>query len=677
MTDTATLSQDFEEIENCWIPMPDGARLSARLWIPHGARERPVAVILEYIPYGKRDGTRERDEGMHRYFAAHGYAAARIDLRGTGESDGVLLDEYLDQEIDDGLAAIAWIAAQDWCNGRVGMIGKSWGGFNALQVASRRPAALKAVISVCAADDRYTDDAHYMGGCLLNENQIWGSVLFTLSGMAPDPELAGENWRSLWHRRLEATQPPPLTWLEHQRRDEYWRHGSVCEDYAAIQCPVYAVGGWADGYSNAIPRLLANLSAPCKALIGPWGHQYPHEGLPGPAIGFLREALRWWDCWLRDIDTGVMREPVLRAWMPDLAALRSGTVAQTGRWVAENCWPSRRIESLRLYPGAGGLSRKPQAPGELRIRSQQDTGLAAGGWCLFGHESELPRDQRDDDARSLCFDLDPLSEPMELLGAPQLTLCLASDQPIANLIARLNWVADDGVSTRLTYGVLNLAHRAGHANPRAMEPGRFTTIRLGLNDLAVSLPAGARLRLALSTAYWPLLWPPPVPATLTVESSGSVLELPVRPPAPADAQLPEFGPGEAAPVDAATVIRAAESSRSITHDPHTGITHYVNRTEMDANGRVGLAKLESIDLVSGQGLVEHFQIRADDPLSARAHIVQEVVSERAGWRVSVTTELELSADREHFRLQAKLVAREGESEVFERRWNERIARDNM
>ncbi|MDZ7840783.1 MAG: CocE/NonD family hydrolase [Gammaproteobacteria bacterium] len=167
----------IEEIENVFIPMPDGVQLAARLFLPVDAQETPVPAILEYIPYRKRDLMRARDEPIHRYFAAHGYAGVRVDLRGSGDSGGVLLDEYSPGELDDAQVVIDWISRQDWCAGPVGMMGISWGGFNALQVAALQPAPLKAIITLCSTDDRYADDAHYMGGCLLNENMQWGSIL--------------------------------------------------------------------------------------------------------------------------------------------------------------------------------------------------------------------------------------------------------------------------------------------------------------------------------------------------------------------------------------------------------------------------------------------------------------------------------------------------------------------
>lgn len=300
----------IEEIENVWIDLPDGCRLAARLWLPADARQVPAPAIFEYLPYRKRDFMRRRDEGIHRYYAAHGYASIRVDIRGSGDSEGILHDEYSHQEHEDALAIIDWIARQDWCTGAVGMTGISWGGFNALQVAALRPPALKAIVTLCAADDRYADDAHYMGGCLLNENMQWGSMLMMNCAYPPDPEIVGEGWRESWRERLEQLEPFPANWMRHPWRDELWQHGSVCENFGAIEVPVYAIGGWADGYTNAIPRLLAGLSSPRKGLIGPWAHNFPHDARPGPSVGYLQEAIRWWDHWLRGEETGIMAEPL-------------------------------------------------------------------------------------------------------------------------------------------------------------------------------------------------------------------------------------------------------------------------------------------------------------------------------------------------------------------------------
>lgn len=663
------------EIENCWIPMPDGCRLAARIWLPEDSGTRPVPAVLEYIPYRKRDRTRWRDEPMHRYFAGHGYAAVRVDLRGTGDSDGLLLDEYLERELDDGVEVIRWIAGQPWCSGTVGMIGKSWGGFNALQIAARRPEALRAIITVCSTDDRYADDAHYMGGCLLGENLLWGSVLMTLAAQPPDPAIVGERWRRMWTDRLESVRLFPGIWMSHPRRDDYWKHGSVCEDFAAIRCPVWAVGGWADGYTNAIPRLMAGLPGTRRGLIGPWAHVYPHQGVPGPPIGFLQEALAWWDRWLGGGPAAAPEEPPLRVWMQESARPDAGATCRDGRWVAETGWPPDRMSPRELHLNEGRLDALPARGAEMTIASPQSVGKAAGVWCSFGSELEMPGDQREDAAGSLLFESAPLTERIEILGEPEVRLRVIPDRRCALLAARLNDVAPDGVSERVTYGVLNLTHRSGHESPEPMVPGRPHDVRVRLNAAAHAFAPGHRIRLALSTSYWPLVWPSPEPVTLRIRGGEGVLMLPVRLPRPEDALLRPFPPPEAAPEPDSTELRACEPRRTVNRDAETGETIITVRRDADDSGRPALWRIDAIDLTIGHAVEQRYSIRDDDPLSARAEILHTTEKTRGNWSARVECEVRLTSTRTHFRLEANLVAREGERLVASRAWDEAIPRD--
>ncbi|HEY7715322.1 MAG TPA: CocE/NonD family hydrolase [Candidatus Binatia bacterium] len=661
-------------IENCWIPMADGCRLAARLWLPVDAETTPVPAILEYIPYRKRDFTRARDEPMHHYFAGHGYAAVRVDLRGAGDSDGLLLDEYLQQEHDDALEVIHWIARQPWCSGAVGMMGKSWGGFNSLQVAARRPPELKAIITVCSTDDRYSDDVHYMGGCLLNENLTWGSVLMSYNAYPPDPELVGERWRTMWRDRLEHAVFFPEVWLEHGRRDAYWKHGSVCENYGAIACPVYAIGGWSDAYSNAIPRLLSGLDVPRKGLIGPWAHLYPHDGIPEPAIGFLQEALRWWDQWLKGVDTGIMAEPMLRVWMQESVPPRPSVKHRPGRWVAEARWPSSRIEFSRRWLEPSRLSSAASRAARLELRSPQTTGLGAGEWCGFGAPGEAPPDQRGDDGCSLTFDSEALPARVEILGAPVAVLELSADQPVAVVAVRLNDVAPDGTSARVTYGLLNLTHRNGHEYPQAVEPGKRYLVTVTMNDIAHAFPAGHKMRLAVSTCYWPIAWPPPRPVTLNLFTGKSFVDLPVRPPDPRDDGLRPFEPAERAAAQT-TELRPAALKRVVARDRATNETVYTI-----SSGRAGLdnAKLmhiKALDLDVGQTMLKRFSIGEDDPQTARAEVIHRTWFRRQPWITRVETRTRFCSTEDEFVLEAELTAYENEQEFFTRSWSRRVKRD--
>ncbi len=665
--DEASLVQ-VREIENVWIPMSDGCRIAARIWMPITAKAEPVPAILEYIPYRKRDFMRVRDEPIHGYFAMNGYAAVRVDLRGSGDSEGLMHDEYTLQEHKDALEIIAWIAAQSWCSGAVGMMGISWGGFNALQVAALHPPALKAVITLCSTDDRYADDAHYMGGCLLNENMQWGSILTLYSALPPDPQIVGERWREMWLERLEALKPFPALWMRHQWRDDYWKHGSVCEDYGAIECPVYAIGGWADGYSNAVPRLMANLTGPKKGLIGPWAHVFPHDGVPGPAIGFLQEAVRWWDQWLKSRETGIMDEPAFRIWMQESVAPQPQYETWPGRWIAEEAWPSERIQPLRLYLNPGHLWFDEATPGELSFSSPQTTGLRGGEWCGFGAEGEMPRDQRTDDGGSLVFDSDPLDDRMEILGAPVITLELRCDKPVALLAARLCDVAPDGSTLRVSYGLLNLTHRGGHETPEPLAPGQWTRVRLQLNDIAHAFPSGHRIRLSLSSSYWPIAWPSPEAAVIGVRLGQSALELPVRPPRPEDEALRPFEVPEAAPGITHKKLRQLAMRRRLETDLTTNEVVYTLHSDAGEFGGASLARLEEIDLDLGYTLLKRYRIIENDPLSAQADFDQTTLLRRGDWSVRIECRTRLSATVQAFQFTGDLVVYEGDETIARRDW---------
>lgn len=662
----------IEEIENVWIPLADGCRLAARIWLPENARNRPVPALLEFLPYRKRDFMRARDEPMHRYFAENGYASVRVDLRGSGDSEGLLYDEYSSQELDDGVEVIAWLAGQSWCDGAVGMFGISWGGFNALQVAARQPPALKAIMSLCASDDRYADDAHYMGGCLLTENLQWGAIFMMNQALPPDPELSGSSWRARWRERLKELPNFPEIWMRRPWRDAYWREASVCEYIDRIRIPVYAIGGWADAYSNAVPRLLESLQVPAKGLVGPWAHTFPHLGIPGPAIGFLQEAVRWWDRWLKNEDNGIMDEPRYRVWMQDSVEPQPQYETMPGRWVAETEWPSPRIETRALYFGTADLTDSDHATEVRNVASPETCGIRGGEWCGFGSDGEMPRDQRPDDGFSLTFDSERLHERVEILGAPVVHLRLRSDKPVANVIVRLCDVSPHGSSLRVSYGILNLTHRDGHAAPRPLVPGEACDVTVKLNDIAHAFPAGHRIRVAVSTAYWPIVWPAPSRACLSVSAGKSRLELPVRPPLETDSGLRQFEAPETASSASMKRIRHHEFRRRLEVDLTTNRYHY----ELNGNefSDASLVHFEDIDLRVGYTINKLFEICENDPLSALETIEQRATLARGEWRVTVRLLMTLTATADAFLLKGTLDAEEGTVPFATRDWDVSIPR---
>ncbi len=661
----------YKEIENMWIPMPDDVRLAARVWIPEGAEEKPVPAILEYIPYRKRDSKRSRDSQIHGYFAGHGYACLRVDIRGSGESEGILKDEYLQKELDDGVEILRWIAAQPWCSGEVGMIGISWGGFNGLQIAARRPPELKAVISICATDDRYADDVHYMGGCLLGDNLSWASIMFDRNSNPPDPEIVGDRWKDMWRERLEKSGLWLNTWLRHQHRDSYWKHGSICEDFDAVQCPVMAVSGWADGYSNAVFRLLKGLKVPRRGLIGPWSHKYPHLGIPGPAIGFLQESLRWWDKWLKGKDTGIDTDPMLRVWMQDSVPPTTSYENRPGRWVAENKWPSPRIEIGQFPLAIARIAGRDEDVNEVPITVQSPLrlGLFAGKWCSYAAPPDLPSDQREEDGGALVFDSGPLKDPVEIMGAPEVELEFSSEKPVAMVAARLTDIASDHRATRVTYGILNLTHRDSHEYPEPLEPGKKYRVKIRMNGVAHSFPSGHRIRLALSTSYWPLAWTPPELTRLTVFTGASKLYLPIRPPSTDDESLRKYPEPEVAPSGKEIMVEPPDYGWKVVRDLAVDTS-----TLLVANNR-GTIHIKDIDLELTKRSTEKYTINNDDPQSARGEIHWESIFKRGDWRARTVTRTVLTSSATNFYLHADLDAYQGERRFFCKSWHEVIPRE--
>ena len=658
------------EIENVWIPMPDGTKLAARIWLPEDAERDPVPAVLEFIPYRKRDFTAMGDALHHPYMAGHGYAAVRCDCRGNGDSEGLFDDEYSKQELDDGFHVIAWLAKQPWCTGAVGMMGISWGGFNCLQVAALQPPALKAIYSVCSTDDRYADDVHYMGGCLINENLNWGATMSSFAMRPPDPRIVGGRWREMWHHRLENAPNLVLNWMRHQHRDGFWKHGSVNEDYAAIKAAVYAVGGWADGYSNAIPRLMAGLTAPAKALIGPWSHAYSWKAKPEPSIGGLQDLVRWWDHWLKGRDTGMMAEPRMRIWMQESVPPRTYYGERPGRWIAEDAWPSANVTARRLHLNPGCLDDRAKREQVLTHMSEQVAGTIHGEWCPYGYEAEMPSDQREEDGRSLAFDSAPLSRRTEILGAPVAELDVACDQPLALLYLRLNDVAPDGQSTRVTFGVLNLTHRTSHEFPEPLEPGKRYRVKVQLNDIAHVFPKGHRIRLTVQNNCWPHVLPSPVPVTLNLFTGASTLDLPVRPRQQGDKRLKPFAKPETAAPMATATARPYHRERRLSRDFVTG------ETLVEVVKDRGEHLLSDIDLTFGGGGRERYWVRDGDPLSARAEVTYRLTLRRDDdYDVRIETTFAVSATQSDFLLTSHAEAFERGVRVWTRSWDETVPRE--
>ncbi len=512
--------------EEVWIPMKDGVRLAATLY--RSDAEKPgqrSPVLFEYLPYRKDDGTLANDFPLYAYMADHGYVGARVDVRGTGRSEGHPPDrEYSDQEQEDGVEVIAWLAAQPWSNGNVGMWGFSWGGFNSIQLAARRPPALKAIIPAEATEDMFQDDIHYIDGLFhLDEYELSMEVQPAITRF-PDFPL---DEKSL----VERFDNPPwsLLYKREQRDGPFWRRASLNPSrYDAIQIPTLLLGGWYDGYRDSIPRMLEKVKAPVWGIVGPWNHSGPDSGRPGPPIEWRREAVRFFDQFLKGEDTGFSKQPRLAVYVRHYYPPGANRKTIPGEWRYEEGWPVRRMREtpLHLTPDHALASAAP-AQGSHSLAYVPSTGEAAGFWW-----GELTPDQRSSDAWSLVYDSAPLPEDLEILGFPTAKLVAGADAPVANWFARLSDVAPDGQVTLVTGAGQSGPQRESATQPTPLEPGKLYPIDVEMHFTSWVFPKGHRVRLAVSNALWPMIWPTPSPMTTRLAlggRDGSRLLLPVIP----------------------------------------------------------------------------------------------------------------------------------------------------
>jgi predicted acyl esterase len=619
-----------------WVPLPDGRRLHARTWRPDG--DERVGVVLSYDPYPNQWLTRAVDAPHGRALAEVGVAYVRVAIAGSGDSDGVLRDEYLASELQDGVDVIAWLAERPWCNGRVGLRGLSWGGFNALQIAALRPEALAAVVSACSTDDRYLDDVHYMGGNVLGyDMQLWATWAHLFFVAPPDPEVVGEAWKQRWLERLESVEPVVATWLSHQRRDAYWLHGSVGADPGAVSAPVLMVGGWEDGYRDAILRFIAARPERTWAVVGPWGHGWPHRVLPGPHIDWVAREVRWWRHWLSGDDNGVEDDPALEAFVQDPRRPNEHLLHRGGRWVSLS---AAAIEAEHLVMKSAELA-------DLHVRRLPVQGMHAPVWCPDGDAADFALDQRFEDAAAATIDWE-VDEEIAVLGRVRARLRVSADGPDAQVAVRLCDVAPDGVSTLVAMGARNLD---GH-------DGRDVEVSLRATGYVV--PRGHTLRLAISPGYWPMLWPSPRATALAVDASRCSIDIPVVP-------------------GSATTLSVVPPKPDRARDERAPRRWAQQLFGSDAvmMERVTDSGVVSLDDDSTWRVSDHTTwSTADDPLRSTTTTTAAMERSRGPWRVRWQATSTMTADAECFHVAVRVTASEADKAVFERSYGSDIARDH-
>jgi len=668
--------------------MADDVRLAARIFLPKSAQTNPTGAVLEYLPYRKRDSYRHRDDVAGPFLAKSGIVLVRVDIRGTGDSDGSMVDEYMPVEQADALTVIDWIARQPWCNGNVGMRGISYGSFVGLQAAEKAPAALKAIVSTCGTEQRYADDIHYRGGCLIADNFVWGMQFQVIMAAPPDPAIVGaDRWRALWQQRLDAAEPLAMRWTEHQTLDAQWRSGSI-RDYEAVCCAIYNVGGTLDSYLPSVTRMMERAPhVPQKALIGPWAHKWPGyplaadhvggpppgaDGVPGPGVDWMPIEARWWRRWLLEESNGIMEEPKVWSFREDRPAGATYPHDTVGSWVSEPEWPSHHINKRVLHLNVAGLEDAAGPETLLTHRTNLTIGYANSSLSPSAEPSSWWREQTRDDALSLVFDSQPLEQPLDVMGEPIFRIRVRSDRAVAKLCARLTEVTEDGLSHFLCYGLLNLTHRDGDETPSALIPGHDYDVQITGHFACHRFAAGSRIRVALSETWWPVVWPSPELVTLQVTTGASMLELPVRP--TKAGEEPPFGIFRnryAVPGALPGPYLEPMADVEITGDPGSRTFTLIGGGGSLEPGR---KHIPEINTTLGGMYYLRRSIREDDPNSAEIETEAVNVYERDNWRVKLRARCLCKSTPGHFICSQVFEAFEGDRMVFSRNWEKEIPR---
>jgi uncharacterized protein len=685
-TDASLPRHEHEVRWDVRVPVRDGLELSANLWLPLPRPDEPgerFGAILEMIPYGKDSWRRNADTARGEWLAARGFVLCRLDVRGTGSSPGVALDEYTEAETRDGFDAVEWLAAQPWCNGNVGMWGISYGGFTAIQVAKLRPPHLRAILPMYATDDRYRDDVHVRGGCVTASDKSQYAVSqLGMNAMPPHPPFRGDGWREEWLARLEATPPWLLPWIREQTDGPYWRRGSLAPDHDALTCAVFSIAGWTDAYVDAAFRMQERCrnAASVRTLVGNWVHSFPDDAYPGPNLDWLHELVRFFDRYLKDRENGWEGEPALAWYEREYADPEPFPAAWPGRWRAAGAFPVAGTRTLELVLGDGALNRPAPTwaaaatDGIDAIPHRATVGTSGPlSWGAGSAPNGLAGDLRPDELRGLAYTSEPLSEPVSVIGVPEAILHLTASMPVATCVVRLSEVAPSGVSALVATGVLNLTHRLSDTDPSPMPTRGLATevVRIPLRTTGCRFTPGNRIRLTVLTSCWPVLWPSPLPGELRVHrgpTAPSRLVLPVLPDDAVAATLP-------VPAFRTDPVVMREVGSYEEDAPEWRIEEDVIRgtsavTIFDGGGST---QEDGSTLYNSERLV----LTASDPDPAHASLESDVVYRWSGFgsRADIRARGTIASDESTFDVAVTLdVALDGEP-FFAREWRERIPRN--
>jgi uncharacterized protein len=651
------------QIEEIWITMKDGTKLAADKYTLKANKGKRLPVVLEYIPYRKDQG-RPRSLSTYSYFLDREYIFVRVDIRGSGRSEGKVVDgEYSEQEQLDGEEIIDYLSKQKYSNGSVAMFGISWGGFNGLHMAMRKPKALKTIITMMSTDDIYEDDVHFMDGIMHVDAY---ELMMDIDNIVPgNPEYKiGEDY---FKNRFD-TEPWLLKYKRQQVDGPFWDRASLNTDFTAIDIPVFVVGGYYDGYRDFVPKMIQNADVPVKAILGPWNHSFPHSAYPEPAIEWREMAVRWLDQWCRGEDTGILDEPSVYYYQRDWHAPGLDLEEIPGSWYTSDKWPET-VDSLLYLNQNFDLVATPN-DFKHSLAYNPSAGIEGSGSVMWW--GDWAPDQKSTDAQSLVYDSKPMSEDLEIVGFPHLTLQTSVDAPAANWIVRMSDVAPNGQVTLITGAGFNANHVESSAKPIQLESGKRYEINIELHVASWTFEKGHKVRVSINNAQWPMFWPSQYNMTSTIWSDDkvkSVFKLPVlKNPTPMKKPFPKPASG---PI--------MEGYKSLAYETLSG---YAEIKEIIRNPRTKTTTLIATNSSSDQypWAIHHssdslvYTLSDNDPAHCSAQSTYSVSIEQAGRFLNLKGILSLTSDEKTFYYRYKRILEENGKVIRVKEWKEDIPR---
>jgi hypothetical protein len=663
-------TEELPTIREIFIPMPDGVQLAADLYLPHDFdTSQKYPIILEYLPY-RKDEHRASRYSVFNYFVQNGYIVARADIRGTGRSEGAIVPyEYSDQELDDGEEVIRQLAALNYSNGNVAVFGISWGGFNGLQLAMRRPPALKTIVSLMSTDDLYQDDVHFMDGILHVDAYEIGRDLDNAFPPSPNFELDS----AYFHDRF-LSDPWFIKYKKQQHDSPFWDRASLDGNYQDFHIPTFLIAGLYDGYRDIVERFFNQTLGPKRAIIGPYNHTWPHKANPGPAIEWRREVVDWLDLWMMDSEKpGQPDYPELIFYQRDYHIPGSDLEHIPGSWKVLDKWKDLKRDSLELMfvsDGAGISKVKSYEIGQDTLHSKASDGIEGGGPVMWW--GDWPPDQAPFDDQSLIYDLE-VEEELAIMGYPTVRLCVKSESDHVNWIVRLNDVAPDGRVTQVTGGAFNSAHFKTAAAPEPSPIGETYCMEIDLHWTTWNFQPGHKLRIALSNAQWPMFWPTPSLGenlVITGGEEGSSIVLP----------LLHTGTGEGYAWEAIKADPKLPDFRKLTQGSSSGFAE-VNRVEYDTLTQTRtVVAINNWEEAFPWGTYENYESIVHstsdlDPANTSVEAEYGVTIKLAEKQIKLETEFLFRSDRDSFYYDYTRSIRENDSLLKAASWEEHIKRD--